>query len=331
MYERQEDAEVAGMSLDLATYARRGTVAPAAFPPPPESNDLFASPNDAMPDPMDLVRAGAMVIHNNSGGKDSQAQLIHLVERLDVPVAQIVSIHADLGESEWPGTMEHARSIAEIYGIPFHVAKAQNKNGDEKALLDYVDGRGQFMDKANRFCTSDWKRGPIRRTINALRRETAWPSPYVLNAMGMRSQESIERAKLEPVEFVKDASCPSSCGWPEVIEAPTRAARRIHFDWHPILHYDEEQVFATIEAAGQTPHWAYAAGARRLSCLVCIFSSESDMRVAVSSSDKGKAYARRIIDIEERHDHTIMPLRSIAGKKTKRFLKDVVGDILDAA
>src|SRR3546814_11073711 len=67
---------------------------------------------------------------------------------------------------------------------------------------------------------------------------------------------------------------------------------------------------SSIEAGGQKPHWAYAAGARRLSCLICIFSSEDDIRAAVSSSEKGARYARRVMAIEEKHDHTILPLRS---------------------
>src|SRR3546814_878793 len=129
--------------------------------------------------------------------------------------------------------------------------------------------------RSSRFCTSDWKRGPIRRTINAYRRQINHQSPYVLNCMGMRSQESVERSKLDVIEFVKDASCPSK-PWPEVLDAETRANRRVYFDWHPVLHLSEDQVFATIEAGGQKPHWAYAAGARRLSCLICIFSSEDD-------------------------------------------------------
>src|SRR3546814_19592568 len=86
--------------------------------------------------------------------------------------------------------------------------------------------------------------------------------------MGMRSQDSVKRSKLDVIEFVKDASCPSK-PWPEVLDAETRANRRVYFDWHPVLHLSEDQVFATIEAGGQKPHWAYAAGARRLSCLIC--------------------------------------------------------------
>src|SRR3546814_19608121 len=77
-------------------------------------------------------------------------------------------------------------------------------------------------------------------------------------------------------------------------------------------------------------HWAYAAGARRLSCLICIFSSEDDIRAAVSSSEKGARYARRVMAIEEKHDHTILPLRSRGTGKPpeKRWIQAIVKDLV---
>src|SRR3546814_18602261 len=101
-------------------------------------------------------------------------------------------------------TEDHARSQAEAFGIPFLVCRAHDKSGNGKALIDYIDARGQFPSRSSRFCTSDWKRGPIRRTINAYRRQINHQSPYVLNCMGMRSQESVERSKLDVIEFFKD-------------------------------------------------------------------------------------------------------------------------------
>ena len=62
-------------------------------------------------------------------------------------------------------------------------------------------------------------------------------------------------------------------------------------------------------------------GARRLSCTTCIFSSEDDIRIACQHSAKARAYAREIIAIERRHDHTILPLRS----GQKRYLADIIG------
>ena len=47
----------------------------------------------------DLIRAGALFVANHSGGKDSQAMLIKLLER--VPARQLLVVHASLGEAEW--------------------------------------------------------------------------------------------------------------------------------------------------------------------------------------------------------------------------------------
>lgn len=315
--------------LNLTAFEDRGIELPALLPTSINPQGLLFSNETPLPDPMDLVSRGAMVVHSNSAGKDSQAQLIHLVERLGVPPEQIVSIHADLGRSEWEGTEEHARSIAEAYGIRFFVTRALNKAGEIKELVDYMDQRGQWPARGQRWCTSDFKRGPIRREINRIRKMLGHSSPYVLNCMGMRAAESVERAKLDPFEYAKDASCPS-VAWPEVLEAKTTASPRYYFDWHPILHYSEEQVFATIEAAGQKPHWAYAAGARRLSCLVCIFSSEEDVRVAATYSQKGRDYIREIIRLEDKHNHTILPMRSATRDRPaqKRFIRDIVSDLI---
>ena len=53
----------------------------------------------------EIIRAGAFVAINHSGGKDSQAMRI-LLSRI-VPSDQIVAVHASLGEVEWPGMTEH--------------------------------------------------------------------------------------------------------------------------------------------------------------------------------------------------------------------------------
>ena len=50
----------------------------------------------------DMIRTGALVAVNTSGGKDSQAMTI-LLSRI-VPHGQLVAVHAPLGEVEWQGT-----------------------------------------------------------------------------------------------------------------------------------------------------------------------------------------------------------------------------------
>ncbi|MCY4558687.1 MAG: hypothetical protein OXF79_20390 [Chloroflexi bacterium] len=51
-----------------------------------------------------MIRAGALVVVNWSGGKDSQTMTI-LLSRI-VAREQLLVVHAPLGEMEWPGTVE---------------------------------------------------------------------------------------------------------------------------------------------------------------------------------------------------------------------------------
>ena len=57
------------------------------------------------PECRDMIRRGALVAVNSSGGKDSQAMTI-LLARI-VPHDQLAVVHAPLRVVEWPGTIEH--------------------------------------------------------------------------------------------------------------------------------------------------------------------------------------------------------------------------------
>src|SRR4051812_15933837 len=77
----------------------------------------------------DLIQRGALFVVNHSGGKDSQA--MYLVLRDLVPREQLTIVHADLGEVEWAGAVDHIK--ATICGESIHVCKAP------KTLLDMVE------------------------------------------------------------------------------------------------------------------------------------------------------------------------------------------------
>ena len=51
-------------------------------------------------------------------------------------------------------------------------------------------------------------------------------------------------------------------------------------DWLPIHELSRREVFDTIAAAGQEPHWAYGRGMSRLSCSFCIMSCLADLQCA---------------------------------------------------
>ena len=107
-----------------------------------------------------LIQDGALFIANHSGSKDSQVQLIRLLER--VPASQLLVVHASLGAMEWTGAMELARDQAANAALPFIVATAS------KMLLEMVERRFEtrpevpsWPSASTRQCTSDLKRGPI--------------------------------------------------------------------------------------------------------------------------------------------------------------------------
>ena len=53
----------------------------------------------------ETVCTGALFVVNTSGGKDSQAMTVML--SCVIPRAQLVAVHAPLGEVKWPGTLKH--------------------------------------------------------------------------------------------------------------------------------------------------------------------------------------------------------------------------------
>ncbi|NNP68410.1 phosphoadenosine phosphosulfate reductase family protein [Acinetobacter sp. Ac_5812] len=203
------------------------------------------------------IQQGALFVVNHSGGKDSQAMMIKLLEY--VPKDQILVVHASLGFMEWPGAMELARDQAAAAGVPFIVAKSK------KSFLDMVLKRFQerpevpsFPAPKYRQCTSDLKRDPIKREVR--RYTKANGIDRIVNCIGLRAEESVGRAKQEVYKPAADNG----------------KAGRSWFNYLPIHSLNTSEVFRTIQDDGQQPHWAYQ-GNDRLSCITCIMASAVDL------------------------------------------------------
>lgn len=233
-----------------------------------------------------LVAQGAVFFCNTSGGKDSQAMNIFLHDH--VPASQIVLIHAHLPEVEWEGTEEHVRRYP--MGSEVYVVQAG------KTFLQMVEHRQKFPSAQQRQCTSDLKRAPIQKFIRNYMKERGLT--LAVNCMGLRAQESTSRAKQDPFRLNNSLS----------------VAGRTVYDWLPIHDWKVEDVWASIERAGQTRHWAYDHGMSRLSCVFCIMSKQSDLKIAAALNPE--LYAR-YNEVEERLGFTLQPcgsLRSIVEK-----------------
>lgn len=244
------------------------------------------------PEIQDLIDRGALFVVNHSGGKDSQAMMIKIVKL--VPKDQILVIHADLPGADWPGTWDHVKATCKGYETVQVVAV--------KTLFDMARKRGMWPSPKYRQCTSDLKRGPIEKAIRHHIKNNDL-SGLVVNAMGIRAEESYTRAKAAEFKFNKRNS----------------KAGREWYDWLPIKDWKTTEVFSEIKLHGQVPHWAYDAGMERLSCCFCIMASESDLRTAARLVPD--IYAEFVKVEREINFSFVMPKKGHA----PRFLPEITG------
>ena len=165
----------------------------------------------------EMIRTGALVAISTSGGKDSQAMTI-LLSRI-VPHGQIVAVHAPLGEVEWPDTIGHLEATLPK-GVPLIFAPVASG----KTLLQRVEERGLWPSNSARWCTSDFKTGPIQRELRRYLRAHPRFGGRLVNAMGMRAEESPARAQKTPWRRNNRMS----------------VAGREAFDWLPVFDLSTE-------------------------------------------------------------------------------------------
>lgn len=190
---------------------------------------------------------------------------------------------------EWEGTLDLVQRQAAHYGLRLEVSQYRDKHRQEKSLLDYVRKRRKWPDSQNRFCTSEFKRGPGGRVIVKLFREAPGS---VLNVYGFRAAESPARAK--KASFVRNSRF--STGKREV------------WDWLPIHDWGEAAVWQSIHASGVPYHQAYDLGMPRLSCCFCIFAPRDALIVAARANPR---LLNEYCELEEEIGHTFQNGRSI--------------------
>lgn len=237
-----------------------------------------------------------IIVLNSSAGKDSQAMIDHvykLAESAGV-TDRLVVVHADLGRAEWSGTKELAKTQADAYCLRFIACKYSGAKGD---LLDYVRERGKWPDSQTRFCTSEYKRGPVLKVITQLVNELGKPHARVLNCMGLRAEESPARAKKEPFSTYARA---------------TNGKRHVD-EWLPILDWSVGQVWDTINNSGVPYHDAYRYGMPRLSCVFCVFAPKDAL---VLAGQHNPALLEEYIAVEQEIGHTFKKNLPIAEIKT---------------
>ncbi|REC40572.1 phosphoadenosine phosphosulfate reductase family protein [Chryseobacterium sp. 5_R23647] len=198
-----------------------------------------------------------LIIINSSGGKDSLVtiwEVNRLAKEQNFDSTKIIVSHQDLGKMEWKGTKELVKAQADLFGYDVYYSKRRDKNGYEETLLEYIERRKMFPSNKQRYCTSDFKRGPGARVLTKLCKLLN-PS-RVLYVFGFRSEESPARSKRE------------------ILKKNTKLStkKREVFDWLPVHDWNATKVWNTIKNNDLPYHFAYDLGMPRLSCVFCIFS-----------------------------------------------------------
>lgn len=205
------------------------------------------------------------VVVNSSGGKDSQVSLhrvVQVAKEQQFPLDRVVISHQCLKRMEWEGTLELVREQARFYGIArIEVTTYRSADGAEPTLLDYARKRRMWPSPQQRWCTSEFKRGPGQRVITSLRRESPG---HILQTFGYRADESVARSKKK------------------VYHANARCSTMTHsvMDWLPVHHWSTAKVWEVIKSSGAPYHKAYALGMPRLSCVFCIYAPEQALMIA---------------------------------------------------
>tara|TARA_B100000446_G_scaffold15921_1_gene13460 strand:+ start:9342 stop:10487 length:1146 start_codon:yes stop_codon:yes gene_type:complete len=225
----------------------------------------------------------AIFICSTSSGKDSQAMYLKVCSI--VPKNKIVVVHADLGVVEHDGVIHHINQT-----IEHKLNVVRNKYKD---FIGMVLLRGMFPAAKYRQCTSDLKTNPIFQFIRAYMKENGYTIGF--NVSGLRSEESTGRAMKNPLWVNKTLTL--------------KTGNRTVFDWMPIFHYTERDVYEEIKNAGQVPHKAYGDrpeggtnGNSRLSCKFCIMASLNDLRNAAANYTD---HYHEMIALERVVDHTM--------------------------
>ncbi len=210
---------------------------------------------------------------NHSGGKDSTRMLGFVRECF--PDTPTFAVMADTGfEHRHPiSARDFAQNRCADFNVPLTVVR-----NSRRTYLEMVEQRGMFPSAQYRQCTSDLKRGPVEKYIRTL------PFQLIFNCMGIRAEESPPRSKLQPLS----------------LNAPLTTKTRTVYNWFPIFdqmlsdvldwHWKRCVPLHPVYIPEFHRDWTTGGYLRRLSCRLCIFSSDSDL-LAIRKHDPEAFYA----------------------------------------
>ncbi len=232
-----------------------------------------------------------------SGGKDSSACVLHLLEMGADPEKIELWHHLVDGREgstlmDWPVTEDYCRKFAEALGLPIFFS--WKEGGFEREML-----RNEQLTAPNHFekplngdnLIECGKSGGIRGDKTTRRKfpqvsgnlRVRWCSAYLkidVCTAAINNQERFHNKKTLVVSGERAEESPKRAKYKifELDRSDNRNGKRIirHVDrWRPVHGWIEYEVWAIARRHRINPHPAYRLGWGRLSCMTCIFGSDS--------------------------------------------------------
>lgn len=266
-----------------------------------------------------------------SGGKDSAACVLHLLEQGADPGKIELWHHLIDGREgstlmDWPVTEDYCRAFAKALNLPIYFSWKeggfegemlrenrrtkpnhfeQPVNGDDNIIECGMAGgvrgtestRRKFpqvsADLSVRWCSAYLKIGVCSAAIN---NQDRFLNKKTLVVTGERAEESAARAKYKTFE-------------PH--QTDNRNGKRVvrHVDhWRPVHAWIEYKVWEIMKRHNIVPHPAYRLGWGRLSCMSCIFGSSSQW---ASVNKIAPEHVKTIANYEDEFGLTIHRSKSV--------------------
>ncbi|MDP6940211.1 MAG: phosphoadenosine phosphosulfate reductase family protein [Planctomycetota bacterium] len=244
---------------------------------------------------LDEILDGRRLVVSVSGGKDSTATCLHLMEMGYSP-DEFDRVFFDTGW-EHQATLDYLRGdLAEHVGpIEWLQAEIELTPEQEAVALELEAGLGQspspmirlcvkkamFPGRVHRWCTQSLKVKPATDRMKGL---------PVVNAVGIRGEESRARSIMPEWEYVPSFKVDV---------------------WRPLLRWTYEDVIAIHQRANLKPNPLYLAKAERVGCWPCIFARKSEIRWMAQHTPQRIEFLSRM---EERIAELQFARREAAGK-----------------
>jgi 3'-phosphoadenosine 5'-phosphosulfate sulfotransferase (PAPS reductase)/FAD synthetase len=182
---------------------------------------------------------GRRVVASISGGKDSAALGLWLLE-------QGIEHERVFCDTDW----EHPDTYAYLRG-PLTEKLGPIRELQSAGMVAGIRAHGMFPSRGRKWCTDELKLAPFRAYLGTL-------DDDVVNATGVRAEESDKRAALPAWEWSEGLDCES---------------------WRPLLSWSFAEVVAIHRRHGLAPNPLYLRGAERVGCWPCINSKKAEIKL----------------------------------------------------